>query len=932
MGRERKRGALEDLVAVLTGDTRPVPGPVGRRPTPSTGITYVLTLDADTVLPRDAARKLVATIAHPLNRASIDDERRVVDRGYGLIQPRVAMSLPAASRSRFARLFSGVTGVDPYGGTASDVYQDAFGEGSFTGKGIFEVARVPRGARRTLPRRHAALARPHRGQLPAHRLRERRRGLRRPPGDLPERRRATAPLGPRRLADRPLAGADRAHRDGPRAQPAHGRAALEDPRQPAAQRPARRHARCSSPWAWRSCPAARWLWPVGLLLIVFFPVYMHLFDSLVMHPRGVTLRSSLTHARRATSGATSMRGVVRARDAARTRRGPNLDAVARALWRSFVSHRHMLEWTTAAEAEGAYARGALVRLRPPDRPVGGASACVLLVPAAVARARRTCRRRLRARRGLAHRPGARPLDEPAAASRAAASRPRRSGCSCAASRARPGASSRRSSPSEDRWLAPDNFQEDPKGEIAHRTSPDEHRPAARGVPRRAGTSGYATLPGLRAARRRGRSRRWRASSASAATSTTGTTRATLDAAAARLRVHGGQRQPRRLPARAAGRPARGVRGARSSRPSTLDGVADTVRLALEDLGRATRGARPEATRCRELRRDARGDRCAARSSREPPHVRRRLVLAARGARAAGRRRSPRSATACPRRVARRRGAATPAASLDDVAVHRDAGPATLDPDVRCRGPPSSTTRPAIVRAEPYDDVLVPVIDFVPSLVGLAEGLVEVHARARRPGRATRSGRTRRRASRWPSGRARCATSIEAARPAAAELLATLRLMADIAREMWEHTDFGMLYDPSRGLFSIGYNTAEGRLDPSFYDLLASECRLASFLAIAKDDVPQSHWFRLGRTLASTGSGYALVSLVGVDVRVPHAAARHAQLPRHAAGRDVRSRWCAARSSTAPSAACRGACPSPRSTPRTPSSPTSTRRSACPGWA
>ena len=102
-------------------------------------------------------------------------------------------------------------------------------------------------------------------------------------------------------------------------------------------------------------------------------------------------------------------------------------------------------------------------------------------------------------------------------------------------------------------------------------------------------------------------------------------------------------------------------------------------------------------------------------------------------------------------------------------------------------------------------------------------------------------------------------ALEVGRPRAAELLATLRLMADIAREMWEHTDFGMLYDPTRGLFSIGYNTAEARLDASYYDLLASECRLASFLAVAKDDVPQSHWFRLGRTLAATDAGYVLIS-------------------------------------------------------------------------
>ncbi|MDR3686188.1 MAG: glucoamylase family protein, partial [Coriobacteriia bacterium] len=82
---------------------------------------------------------------------------------------------------------------------------------------------------------------------------------------------------------------------------------------------------------------------------------------------------------------------------------------------------------------------------------------------------------------------------------------------------------------------------------------------------------------------------------------------------------------------------------------------------------------------------------------------------------------------------------------------------------------------------------------------------------------------------------------------------------EIAREMWEHTDFSALYDEHRHLFSIGYNLNEGRLDNSYYDLLASECRLASFLAIAKGDVPQEHWFRLGRNLTKVREGRALVS-------------------------------------------------------------------------
>src|SRR6185436_16598731 len=100
-------------------------------------IKYVITLDTDTQLPRDAARHLAGTIAHSLNRPVYDATRGRVVNGYSILQPRVAVSLPGASRSRFARLFSGDPGIDPYTRTVSDVYQDLFQEGSFIGKGIY---------------------------------------------------------------------------------------------------------------------------------------------------------------------------------------------------------------------------------------------------------------------------------------------------------------------------------------------------------------------------------------------------------------------------------------------------------------------------------------------------------------------------------------------------------------------------------------------------------------------------------------------------------------------------------------------------------------------------------------------------------------------------------------------------------------------------
>jgi cyclic beta-1,2-glucan synthetase len=140
MGWERKRGKLaqfnqlvlfggEDAFSVIEGDL-----------TTLRGVRYVITLDADTVLPPGHAALLVGTLAHPLNRAQYDPESGRVVRGYGVAQPRVGISLPSAHRSRFASIFSGHPGVDPYTTAVSDVYQDLFGEGSFTGKGIYDVA------------------------------------------------------------------------------------------------------------------------------------------------------------------------------------------------------------------------------------------------------------------------------------------------------------------------------------------------------------------------------------------------------------------------------------------------------------------------------------------------------------------------------------------------------------------------------------------------------------------------------------------------------------------------------------------------------------------------------------------------------------------------------------------------------------------------
>jgi cyclic beta-1,2-glucan synthetase len=139
MGYERKRGKLADLNRCLRGGNRDgfstVIGDLAGLPR----IQYVITLDTDTQLPRDAARQLAATMAHPLNHPVYDPKKGIITDGYTIMQPRVAVSLPSAQRSRFVKLFSGDPGIDPYTRTVSDVYQDVFREGSFIGKGIYDV-------------------------------------------------------------------------------------------------------------------------------------------------------------------------------------------------------------------------------------------------------------------------------------------------------------------------------------------------------------------------------------------------------------------------------------------------------------------------------------------------------------------------------------------------------------------------------------------------------------------------------------------------------------------------------------------------------------------------------------------------------------------------------------------------------------------------
>ncbi|MBL0087485.1 MAG: carbohydrate-binding protein [Ideonella sp.] len=141
IGWERKRGKLEQLVALLTGHDRSAFIDLGPVSQPAAGTPYVVTLDSDTVLPPGALKALVGVAAHPMNQPQFDASGRAVVAGYGILQPRIAAPLATPGEGTpFHWLFAGAGGLDPYSAASSEVHQDLFGTGTFTGKGLLQVA------------------------------------------------------------------------------------------------------------------------------------------------------------------------------------------------------------------------------------------------------------------------------------------------------------------------------------------------------------------------------------------------------------------------------------------------------------------------------------------------------------------------------------------------------------------------------------------------------------------------------------------------------------------------------------------------------------------------------------------------------------------------------------------------------------------------
>ncbi len=154
MGWERKRGKLSEFNRLLRGDRGTTYMLASADPTSGTRTRFVITLDADTQMPRDTVRRLIGSLAHPLNQPRFDPGSGRVLEGYGVLQPRVSFHLTAATHSHFAALLAASGGIDPYSSAASDTYMDLFGLGSFIGKGIYDVDAFEAATGGTFPENH----------------------------------------------------------------------------------------------------------------------------------------------------------------------------------------------------------------------------------------------------------------------------------------------------------------------------------------------------------------------------------------------------------------------------------------------------------------------------------------------------------------------------------------------------------------------------------------------------------------------------------------------------------------------------------------------------------------------------------------------------------------------------------------------------------
>ncbi len=831
MAWERKRGKLEEFNRFLRGDPKPSFSFHAGQKERLRGIRFVVTLDADTMLPRGALQKLVGIFAHPLNTAQFDATGRVT-AGYTVVQPRIEIDPASGNRSRFTRLFAGDTSIDIYSRAVSDVYQDLFGAGIFVGKGIYDVDSFQRSLEGRIPENALASHDLFEGihgraalatdvvlyeSFPRRYLEFTRRMHRWIRGDwqlLPWLQKHVPGCGGSRLPNRLLA---------------IDRWKILDNLRRSLVAPGLVLMLAAG---WLMLPGNPWLWT---LLGVLAPAG-HLFTDLVTgFARGrrrsavrSTLRRFLDHA-----GRWLLFVVFLPFEA-----WIALDAIVRTVGRVFVTKRRLLEWTSAAHTArlfgdsqsrlvewtamcaGPITSAVLFALLASFRPEALPSATLVLVawflsPEIAFR--------------LSFSPGKPSADLSKENRRFLRQLARRTWLFFETF-----------SGPEDQWLPPDHFQEDPRGEVAHRTSPTNigmmflSSLAAWdlgfiGTAELASRTGNAFDTMKRLERYRGHFLNWYDTrSLEPLPPRYVSTVDSGNLAASLVVLKEGFREMAEGPAILATR---------------WDGLIDVLALLETDLEKL--GSRQRREKLRQMLRAMEKHAELARDN-------------------------PAQWIPTLDALAKHDGPAFDLELRDaldesnedlELAVLRDVR-IWLDRvhhQIREMGREVEVfapwTRVCLRAPESLRDIANEVQDLLPPQLPLTEIKSRI-AQARKRLASVNSVDSQ---TNWLDELDRALNEGERSTK---RLRGELKELAREAEATALNMDFRWLYDKQTRLFHIGYNVTADRIDPHHYDLLASEARIASFFAIAKGDAPIEHWFHLGRSVTRAGGSLCLVSWGG----------------------------------------------------------------------
>lgn len=841
MGWERKRGKLNELNRLILGaeDTTFIHNVVDLEVFRS--IRYVITLDGDSQLPRGTARKMIGGLAHPLNRPVFDEQTDLVVKGYGIIQPRVGVALASANASPFSRIFSGHVGLDPYTSTISDVYQDLFDEGSFVGKAIYDVRAFERAMHNRVPENallshdlfegvflRVALATdieildefPSRFNVFAKRQ---HRWIR---GDwqlwpwlfpsVPDAggRRYPTPL--KRLAWWKLAD--------------NLRRSLFAP-----------SSFLLLALSWLILPGSAMFWCLFILLVAGFPVYSNFIDALLSPPVGISLGLYL-------------RGL--ARDLLRNLSQVTLtlsflpyqsylalNAIALTLYRLYVSKLHLLEWETAASSEKRLGTSIAAFVRQmysgPLIAVLLGAAIVLFRPAELAEASLFLAIWM-----------ASPLlgwwaSQPFAREQRAVSAADREYLEGIAWDT--WCYFKDNMNERNNYLIPDNVQVVPSRVVAERTSPTN---IGLGLLAQISSYDFGFAPLCSVVRRIDR--------------TLGTL-AKLEKFRGHLlnwyqTVTLQALYPRYVSTVDSGNFAADVIVLRVAlrnfiyTPLLSMEHWKHLRSLLESFSATWLKENPELETCisslLKLLQSAPSG--IAEVSAVLGGIEQLVHLLG----SADSSRSPGEKFEGNR-------------SLDNLIDDFTEFVSLRELFSWCE---ALSTFSAELRSESgRDPELAAVEKRLAGVLRIMEGrpltlfvLSRVHRRLDDITQRLREYQSRAGSLGAHLGglNDELRRKLELSSAAVEALLAKISHLVDACSRILEEMDFNFLFDGGKGLFVIGYNVDEARRDPSYYDLLASEARLASLFAIAKGEVPQKHWFALGRSLADSPGGKALISWSG----------------------------------------------------------------------